>query len=158
MFSKFRLEINWDPGKTEALLVLRGSKACQVLQLFRKDGRLQYFVPLAKRWLNIVDSYKHLGLIVSSRRGSMPYASSRCSTAMASYSPIARRIVGARSIGLWLKLVFLRSLILSTLTFNVHVRVLCSKAFATISCVYMRFLRRIAGEMRFSSDGNATDL
>ena len=57
-----------------------------------------------------------------------------------------------------LTLVFLRSVILSTLTFNVHVRVSCSKAFATINCVYMRVLRRIAGEMRFSSDGNATDL
>ena len=48
------------------------------------------------------------------------------------------------------KIAFLRSLVLSRLTFNLHVCTMPIKAIRRLSGVYMRVLRRIAGDPRFS--------
>ena len=113
--NKFRLGINWSKGKTEGILVLRGSKAVEVRESFRHNGKLCVWVSGANQWLHIVDSYKHLGCVVSARRTNIPYAQLRASTAMSAYSPSSRRIFAAAGIGLWLKMIFLHSLVLSSL-------------------------------------------
>ena len=77
---------------------------------------------------------------------------------MAAYSPLSRRIFGALTIGIWPKLLFLESLVLSTLLFNAHVRVLDHRALAALNSVYMRSLRRIADETRFSKHDNISDV
>ena len=70
---------------------------------------------------------------------------------MAAYSPLAVKLFGSPHLGHHLKLVFLQALIMSTLIFNAHVRVLDSRALSVLNAVYMRVVRRIVGQCRFDS-------
>eukprot|EP00973_Karenia_brevis_P032839 4533990-Karenia_brevis.AAC.1 len=71
---------------------------------------------------------------------------------MGAYSPLAVKIFGSPHIGHHLKLIFKQALVLSTLIFNAHVRVLDGRCLSILNCVYMRVVRRIVNCCRFNSD------
>ena len=71
--------------------------------------------------------------------------------ALSAYCPLASKIFGAHRLGFWLKLVFLHSLIMSRLLYQVQLWSGKPKALRNLNLVHMRALRRIAGESRFSS-------
>jgi hypothetical protein len=149
-FARFKLAINWAPNKTEAFFILRGKGATQVRESYRQpDGKLAIPIPNSSDMLRIVTQYKHLGSMTEACGQSVSYATARASTALCAYCPISSRVFGAAKIGYWLKLVFLRSLVMMTLTFNAHVRVLEPSALARLNAVYMRALRRICDDMNF---------
>ena len=104
--------------------------------------------------LNIAQCYKHLGTKLSLDEVCMQDARHKEKSALGAYSPIAVKIFGSRFVFDWVKLMLMRSLILSRLLFNVHI-VVPSRAYTKrLSSVYMRVLRRITGNMRF--DATAT--
>ena len=152
-FRKFRLQINWSPGKTEAMMVWRGKHATEVRESFRSGGKLCVQIPGSAESLHIVDYCKHLGSVTSANRSNVPYDKDRASTAMGAYSPLAVKVFGSPNLGRWLKNVFLQSLVVSTLLFNAHIRVLDGRSLDISNGVYMRAVRRIAGHVRFEAGG-----
>ncbi|CAK0814249.1 unnamed protein product, partial [Prorocentrum cordatum] len=159
VFGAFHLEVNWGKGKTEGLVALRGNGAVAVQKGWRQpDGTLATFVPNSHQMLHIVDEYRHLGIFVSAQGVHFRNAVHRASAALGAYSPIAFKVFGSSVIDDKYKLVFMRSLVLSRLTFNLHVCVLSLRTLQELAGVYMRVLRRIAGDPRFSTKGEMTDL
>jgi hypothetical protein len=147
IFSFLRLEINWNPGKTEAFLTFRGKNAVKIRESLRTDGKVMIPVPGTDKSLSIVGQYKHLGSMMSSDRSDVPYARARASSAMCSYVPLAMKIFGSDCVGLPLRLTFMSSLVMSKLCFNAHVKCLSPQALKHLNGVYMRVVRRIAGEV-----------
>ena len=128
----------------------RGRGATKRLELKRRpDGSLGVSVPGTTLSVNIVDKYKHLGGYVCSDANVQPEAVTRARSATAAYVPIAMKVFGSSGLDVALKLVFLCSLVMSRLPFNLHIIVPTPRFIKTINFVYMRVLRRIAGCIRF---------
>ena len=148
--SRMRLDINWNPGKTEAFVRYRGRGATKRLELKRRpDGSLGVLVPGTTLSVNIVDKYKHLGGCVCSDANVQPEAVARARSATSAYVPIVMKVFGSSGLDVALKLVFLWALVMSRLLFNVHIIVPTPRFIKTVNFVYMRVLRRTAGCMRF---------
>ena len=77
---------------------------------------------------------------------------------MESYAPVAFKLYGNPNVSWHHKKSFLRSLFLSRELFNVHITVPSARDMVTYNTCYMRPLRRIVGDMRFSSDTEHTDI
>ena len=77
---------------------------------------------------------------------------------MSAYCPLASKIFGSCRINVWLKLLFMHSLVLSRLLYLVCLWGNRPKPLSLLNGVYMRCLRRIAGECRFGASGTLTDL
>ena len=71
---------------------------------------------------------------------------------MQAYSPLAVKVFGSPEMPAGMKLWFMQSLVLSRLLFNAHVVVPSAAYLTCLNAVYMRVLRRITGDMRFSED------
>jgi hypothetical protein len=82
----------------------------------------------------------------------------RCAKATSAYSPIACKIFGSPKIGVWLKFHLMESLVLSRLMYCVHTLTMSTKGISKLSAVYMRMLRRINENIRFSSSCELSDL
>ena len=152
VFGTHLLDINWARGKSEALLKYRGQDAVARWEARRGDaGNIAIRLPCAagRDELHVVDRYRHLGGIVSISGTLLPEAHQRASSAMAAYSPLAKRVFGATEIHVSLRLLFATMLVVSRLAFNVHTWVVTVPALRVINGPYMRVLRRIAGAMRF---------
>ena len=96
VLESFGLLVNWKPGKTEAMLALRGKgAAAAATHLMRVEGAT--YLPLEGiqgHVLRIVLHYKHLG-IVSAKSSSMHLEATRRSNAStAVYMPLARTVFG----------------------------------------------------------------
>eukprot|EP00972_Heterocapsa_arctica_P090978 13423398-Heterocapsa_arctica.AAC.1 len=65
---------------------------------------------------------------------------------MAAYAPLAFWLFGCKRLSTSLRMSFVRSLILSRLTFNAHVRHLQPRELCVLNNPYVRALRRIARE------------
>jgi hypothetical protein len=153
VFSLLQMEINWKPGKTEALLQYRGKNATSHLDSRRYNGKLMIPVPNSSNaFVNVVMSYKHLGCVTSLSSSDTGDAKHKASSAMQAYSPLAVKLFGSPEIPAGMKLSFMQSLVLSRLLFNAHVIVPSAAFLNNVNAVYMRVLRRITGDMRFSED------
>jgi hypothetical protein len=108
--------------------------------------------------LSVVPKYKHLGSIVPIDGNDMHDSKLRSASALSAYCPLASKVFGSAKVGFWLKLVFLHSLVMSRLLYQVCLWNGKPKPFRNLNAVYMRALRRIAGESRFSDKNNCTDL
>jgi len=149
IFKLLHMLINWKPGKTEALLKYRGANARKHLENWRgPDGKLSIPVPdRPDDKLHIVHGYKHLGGYQNIDGDLCKDARHKAETAMAAYTPISVKVFGSHCIGLWLKLLFLSSLVMSRLLFNVHTVVPTVSYTRVLNGVYMRALRRISGHL-----------
>ena len=161
VFSRCHLELSWEPGKTEAIIKFRGDGAVAARESYRMpDGKMG--IPLTKygysSTLRFVDEYKHLGSIIDAHGMSFMNVASHVRNAMAAYAPLAYKLFGSRLIQQRYRLLFLRSLVLSRLLHNMHIFSLHPRALKRLNGVWMRGLRRILGDMRFSSDVSFTDL
>ena len=79
------------------------------------------------------------------------------STAMSAYLPILQKVFGNEIFSVSHGLGFLRSLVLTRLFFNVHICVTSPRDFLADNGVYMRTLRRIAGDPMHSADVQFND-
>lgn len=153
IFRLLQLEINWAKGKTECLLLYRGKRATRYLQRRRVDGKLWVQVEAYPEVrVHVVTSYQHLGTVTSLPRVGTSDAKHRSDTALTSYVPIANKVFSSQLIGLHLELLFMHSLVLSRLFFNVHVLVPSTRYIRILNGTYMRVVRRIAGCSRFHAD------
>jgi len=67
-FAAHGFQINWKPGKSEAMLRYRGRGAQKAAEARLHEGRTQIKLPTSadREFLNVVDVYKHVGSIASS--------------------------------------------------------------------------------------------
>ena len=108
-FERYGMSINWKPGKTEAMIVLRGKNArAEKLKLVQHNGmRKLVFDKKIRRMkrrrtaerieVNVVDQYKHLGCIIDSSGNLVPEARNRARSAMNSFAPLAKYLLGSKS-------------------------------------------------------------
>ena len=121
------------------------------------DGRLRLRVPDRSLSIDVVEHYQHLGTFASLDGGCFSNVVHRCSSAMAVYGPLTTKVFGSTLVPHPHKFCFMQSLVLSRLLFGVFLTVPRPKELQRLNAVYMRVLRRIAGESRFSSDVQFTD-
>ena len=162
IFTDLGLTINFGPGKTEALVALRGKQALRARRgLEQPDGTLALDIPSTpgSPKLRIVQCYKHLGGIVYDDASVVPEAIARASSALNAFGPIATTVLGARSISARIRMLLAKSLVFSRLMYNVCTwSSVPTRALRELNAVYMRTIRRVAGEMRFSAQCRLTDL
>ena len=86
-FSDYGLSINWNKGKSEALLAYRGRNASRYLDARRSPtGDICIKVPgCPGKSLHVVRPYKHLGVIIATKCCILPEALLRAFSAMAAY-------------------------------------------------------------------------
>ena len=163
VFRLLHLEINFSKGKTEAILLFRGKQATSCREQWRqRNGELA--IPLDKyghdgKQLRIVRQYKHLGTVVDAFGVAHANSIERSKAALAAFAPIAMKVFGSELIDQAYKMSFLHSLVLSRQHFNAHIAILKSKDLRVLNSTYMRVLRRISGQMLYSSSAdNQTDI
>jgi len=161
VFGQSHLRINWLPGKTEAICILRGDGATAIRESWRQHDE-QIAIPLGKYGvdgaLRIVDSYKHLGTVVDKFGVSQGNAVARAKSALTAYMPLSFKVFGSRLIATAHKMYLYTALILSRLFFNVHITPVTHRDVKRLNAVYMRGLRQIAEKQRFGPHDNATDV
>ena len=74
----------------------------------------------------------------------VPLAMSRRRRALAAYAPLAMKVFGSAHISLDLKLWMFQTLVMSRLTFNLHVVVPTKRFITTLNDAYLRGMRRAA--------------
>ena len=114
-----RLEIHWNPGKTETFIKYFGLKASQCLEARRvlPQAKLGIKVPGCDSIIHAVGDYKHLGIIKQANGSDILDASHRCKSALGAYAPLAMKIFGSPHVSDSLKEIFSWSLVLSRLLF-----------------------------------------
>ena len=133
MLNKYGITVNFEPGKTEAIVVYRGKKALEEKQrLLKPNGSRSLQIPIQSHagqnthstdstLLRVVQGYKHLGSWVDETGSLVPDANRRSASAMSSYAPLAVKLFGSSAIGTASKIRLAFSLIVSKLIYNVHV-------------------------------------
>ena len=101
------------------MLKYRGSGATASLEHRRRHDGILIKLPdnASAEHIHVVDKCKHLGSIARLDNTDVYEVQHRCSEALRAYSPIASKICGSACIGAWLKIHFVKSLVLPTLCF-----------------------------------------
>ena len=125
IFALFGLDINWKPGKTEAMLQARGPGSKQLITRYIHEDGIYVPVPVATgssttHKLFFVRRYKHLGRFIQAEGGLNSEARWRSQQALSAYAPMAYRVFGSSGINDWLKYLLLYSMILSRLLYMCH--------------------------------------
>lgn len=150
VFENLHLLVNASPGKTEALLQYRGRGAKGHREARRAvDGQLRVKVPGRDLYVNVVESYKHLGTYASLRDSSMVNAKYRAGATMRSYAPMSYKVFGSPLIDETHKIIFMRALLMTRLLFGIHILVPSARQLKQLNHSYMVIVRRIVGEPRF---------
>ena len=133
--SKFGLDVNWAPGKTEIMLKYRGAGATKALNSRRHNGALAVALPAqaTATHIKVVDRYKHLGSITAINSSEMYEIHRRCAEATGVYIPLSNKICGSPAIGVWLKLHFMDTLVMSRLMYCTHTLTVGPKATCKLS-------------------------
>ena len=118
-YTKFALKINFQKGKTEGMLRLRGKNSSATLESLKKNGIVGFDLPepYSDHRLNTVEKYKHLGSFISLTEPLMFDAQHRASAALTAFVPLANRIFGSRHMGVLLKLHFMQALVLTVVDY-----------------------------------------
>ena len=159
VFDHYGMTVNWKPGKTEAIIVYRGKKAKdEAAKLVGQDGARTFVIPKEcqgvdeQSWIrvNVVAQYKHLGSTINGSGNLVPEARQRVKSSMHAFAPLAKRMLGSKSVGLKRRVTIGWTLVISRLTFNVHVwSKFAGKPRAILNSLYMRVWRRIIGDPKF---------
>ena len=156
IFSSLGLVLNFSPGKSEAFLVFRGKNAAKYTKKYTVQQKCRILLPPGANaeYLRVVQQYKHLGSIISADGTCTFDIARRTASAMTAYAPIAVSVFGSMSISRNTRLNLFRSLVISRLLYNVHVWSEVSVwSLRKLNHVYMRGLRRIAGQCRYQAGG-----
>jgi len=160
------MDINWKPGKTELVVAWRRNAANkQKEKLRREKGRTMFDVGGKKHrycgksarcktdnavGVNVAPIYKHLGDIIEQNSNMVPEARNRERSALASFSALASKIIGNRSVAISRRLALAKSVVISKLLYNIQTWTRFeSKPRSIINAMYMRIWRRVIGDPRF---------
>ena len=162
-FTWYGMHINWQPGKTEAMIGYRGKGPKRATEApCQDDGSRKFIVqpPQTRRRLrvktptpslpevHVVDEYKHVGSIISYNNSLAPEARRRERSAFACFIPIAS-LLSNRNLTLKRRVCLALSFVMSRLFFNVHVwSTFGGKPRNILNRVYMRTWRRIVSDPR----------
>ena len=105
------MTINWKPGKTEAIVILRGKKAkteklklqqgsARTFRVDRKMRRLNWKAPRAPIGVNVVQEYKHLGCFIDASSRLIPEAHNRERSALNAFVPLAKNVLTSKMLGI----------------------------------------------------------
>ena len=158
-FERCNMNVNWKKGKTELILHFRGKHSKQHKDAVAQgDGESSLLLPSLQKHISVVESYKHLGSVVCRDGSVFLDAKSRSASAMASFAPLASKLLSSKSVSVRRKISLGWSLIVSKLVYNVHVwPVLLGPSRRLLNNVYMRLWRRIADRARFKA-GSSSDV
>ena len=157
IFARYNLIINWEPGKSEAMLRYRHKNSAKALDARRDStGKVSIALPEAcgDKRMCVVQCYKHLGGYVEPNGGMAHEMQHRSKSALNAYTPLSARVFGSRFLNHWCKMSFLESLIMTRLVFNSHIWCTDDKMIKKLNVVHTRCVRRIVGEMRFSRESS----
>ena len=154
VFAKYMMTVNWKPGKSEAMLVFRCKNArSEKLAKCREDGNKSYVLHRPGEQsiaINVVSQYAHLGSIVADSGKLVPDAVRRASKAMNSFVPLSGTVFSSKGVKLKRKAALGFPLVVSVLTYNVHVwSTFAGAARRHLNHVYMRLWRRICDVPRY---------
>ena len=161
VFGASHLQISWEPGKTEGIVRFRGPGAVAAREACRlPDGSLGIsLAPVGcDETLHLVDSYKHLGTYVDHYGMHVTNVLTRVRSALSAYAPLSFKLYGSPLISVRHRLHFFRTLVVNRLTHNLHISTLTSRGLKRVNAVYMRGLRRIHGDARFTADTALRDV
>ena len=120
--TKKGLSISLDPGKTEAILNIRGRGARAFKQCDSvKEGKLRWHMDSRSYELNLVHNYRHLGTNVQQGLTHSKEVSFRGSGAKRQFGMLSRSFFQKSRISLANKSKVFRTLCMSRLLYNVHV-------------------------------------
>ena len=88
--ASFGLELDMKAGKTECILNLRGRGTVEAQRQLGRGGK-QIIFPTKYTILRIVQSHRHLGIILSKSGCNTPEIAKRCKAMLGEYIPIAHR-------------------------------------------------------------------
>ena len=97
IMASFGLELDMKVGKTECILSLRGRGTAEAQRQLARDGK-QIILPTKYAKLRIVQSYYHLGIILTKTRCITPEIAKRCKAMLGAYPPIAHRVFASSEI------------------------------------------------------------
>lgn len=160
-FHEHGFTINWKPGKTEAIVQLRGRGAAIIRSRLTKGSRMCFPLPpsASERHMCICESYKHVGGIISQSGSLNEEAIARARSASSAFVPLAGRLFSASRVSVETKISFAKSLVFSRLFYNVCTWAIDSKfTIRTLNRVYMQVLRRIIDNSRFGAPGTLSDI
>ena len=160
VFCGYLMALNFQKGKTEAMVKYRGKGARDAKENLRKsvraDGANVLPVELAhggstcNTELVITDVYKHLGSLVSVDGLLAPEAHARVHAAMSSYAPLSMALLGSQSLALARRLRLGWSLVIPRLCYNIHIWSHFPYAiWRILNTMYNRLWRRLYGQPRF---------
>jgi len=116
------LTINYQTGKTEALLKLagKGSTATKHKVWHTCGGQLPIVTEHGVEQLRLVHSYRHLGSYVQDHAVSQKDLRHRVAQARKAFGQLSRQFYGRRNVHVKTKSAVFEALVLSRLTYNVH--------------------------------------
>ena len=97
IMASFGLELNMKAGKTECILSLRGRGTAEAQRQLARDGK-QIILHTKYAKLCIVQSYCHLGIILTKTGCITPEKAKRCKAMLGAYLPIAHMVFASREI------------------------------------------------------------
>jgi hypothetical protein len=160
-FHEHGFTINWKPGKSEAIVQLRGRDAAVVRNRWTKGDNMRFPLPpsASERHMCICKSYKHVGGIIAETGSLNEEAVARARSASSAFVPLAGRLFSASRVSIKTKLSFATPLVFSRLFYNVCTWAAESKfTVRTLNRVYMQVLRRISDHSRFGAPGTLSDI
>jgi len=139
LFTARGFTINFDKGKTSAVLTFVGPHAPEMRKLHLLGDQKGMQIVLADgqtAWLHFMVTYKHLGTLFASSHSFEPELRQRIGTAQAAFQTVFRAVLGNRHYPLTLRLRFFQSLVCSKLFFGIG-------AWATPTLQQMDKLRKV---------------
>lgn len=121
MFTARGFTINFDKGKTSAVLTFVGAQAPEMRRVHLLCDRPGMHVELADgktAWLHFAMTYKHMGTLFASSHSFEPELRQRIGTAKATFQTVFRAVLGNKHYPLQLRLRFFQSLVCSKLFFG----------------------------------------
>ena len=150
----FGLTLNFGPGKTEAVLALRGpsAKACKA-HILESGGLL-----CDEFTLRVVPAYKHLGTLATYTAIPTRDAARRIQQANKAYAKMSGHFLGSARIPLETKMLAAGTLVDTVLLHGGELWTPLSAGIAQrVEHVHMRWLRRATAEIRSGTSPNLTD-
>ena len=121
LFAARGFTVNFDAGKTSAVLTFVGSGAPEMRRMHLLGDRPGVDVDLANgttAWLHFTMKYKHLGSLFASSHSFEPELRQRIGVATATFQKVFRAVLGNRHFPLQLRIRFFQSLVCSKLFFG----------------------------------------
>ena len=145
VFKHYRLKLNFKPGKSEALICLRGPGTMQAKRDLCESGKMKIALDDGGT-IHATAAYVHLGGVISAYGDVGPEATRRASAAAGQATKIRGPVITNPLLDIDEKVSLVRSLVHSSLLYNVGTWAnIPSRAATRVATAYLKPLRRAAG-------------